>query len=200
MKLAIRTLVAVAALVFATAATASAAGVTVGVNAGIQSYTGDAGEGWKSGVTFGATGDYMLNEQWSVGVNLGFTSSKHDDDGVEASTLYPGLSGTISDELKVTQYGAHVRWFLPVKGTPVHPYAVAGLGMYGVKAEFSAGSYSEDASDTKFGERLGAGATWMLNPMVGINAEADYHMVQTEGESTNFYGLRGGVTFNLNAK
>jgi opacity protein-like surface antigen len=98
------------------------------------------------------------------------------------------------------QFGLHAKYFLPLTGSPVHPYLVAGAGMYQAKVEFSAGTYSESADDTDMGFRGGVGANFTVNPMFGIGAEADYHMVQTEGESTTFYGLKAGLVFNLGAK
>lgn len=195
-----KALLAAAALSAFVAPAASAAGVTVGAQVGMQSYTGDAGEGWNSALLFGATGDYALTPAWSIGADVLFSNSKHEDDGVDAATLYPGLTGTISDELKVMQFGAHAKYFLPLKGSPLHPYLVGGVGMYQAKVEFTADSYSESSDDTKLGFRGGAGAHYSVNPMFAIGAEADYHSVQTEGDALTFFQAKAGVFFNLGAK
>lgn len=193
-------LVLAVALTLSLAGSAFAAGISVGGYAGIQSYTGDAAEGWKSGLLLGATGDLALTSSWSVGANVTFATSKHDDDGADAAVLYPPLTGTISDELKIMQFGVHAKYFLPLPGSPVHPYLLAGAGMYQAKVEFSADSYSESSDETDLGFRGGVGANFAVNPMVGIGAEADYHVVQTEGESTTFYGLKAGLVFHLGAR
>jgi opacity protein-like surface antigen len=171
----------------------------LGGNLGYQSYTGDVGEGWDPALVYGATVDYALNPMWAIGANLGYSVSKHEDDGKDASTIYPGLTGTISDELTNLQFGVNVKFF-PFKEWPLNPYVVAGVGSYGLKEEFSTANYSESIDATKTGFRGGAGLQWMLTPMIGVTAEGDYHSVQTEGDATTFYGLRAGVAVKLGTK
>lgn len=176
------------------ASSALAVGFSAGVGAGIQSYTGDAGKGWNSGLLIGGWGDYALNSSWAVGADVSYAMSKHDDDGTQ------GAFGTISDELKLTQFGGHAKYFFPLPASPVHPYLLAGAGIYSVKVDWSDGPVSESSSDSKFGFRGGVGATYSMNPLFGLAAEADYHVVQTEGESLTFFGIKGGLSFHFASK
>ena len=197
-----KSLVLALVLTAALSGSALATGFSVGVTAGMHGFTGDAGEGLKSGLIFAANGDYSINEMWSAGANLSYSTTKHEEDGKDAAVLYPGsgLTGTISSDLKITQFGVHAKFFPPLTGSPIAPYLVAGAGYYMSKYEFSAGSYSEsgDASDPGF--RGGVGANYAVNPVFAINAEVDYHSIMTEDESTAMYTARAGVVFKLASK
>lgn len=202
MKFHTKSLLLVAALMFALAGSASAVGFSVGANVGMHGFTGDAGEGLKSGLVFAGQGDYSLNPMWSVGANLSFSTSKHEDDGKNAEDVYPGggLTGEISSDLKITQFGVHAKFFPPMTGSPIAPYLVAGAGMYMAKATWEVGSYSENSDESDMGFRGGIGANYAVSPVLAINAEADFHQIMTEDESTNMYTLRAGIMFKLGAK
>jgi len=197
MRFPTKSLLLVLAFSVALASSALAVGFSVGVTGGMNKFTGDAGEGLKTGMVFGAHGDYMINDMWAAGANLAYSMNKHEEDGEDAATLYPGLTGEISSELKILQFGAHAKFFPPMTGSPIAPYLVAGLGMYNWKSEFSTTGYSEDVSETDFGFRGGVGANYSVNPVFGINAEADFHSIMTEDESTNLFTVRAGVVFKL---
>lgn len=184
------------------AGSALAVGFSVGANAGMHGFTGDAGDGLKSGLVFGVQGDYSINPMWSAGATIGYSMSKHEDDGKLAQDLYPGggLTGEISSDLKITQVGLNAKFFPPMTGSPIAPYLTAGVGMYMAKATWEVGSYNENSDESDFGFRGGAGANYAVNPVFAINAEADFHQIQTEGDSTNMYTIRAGVVFKLNSK
>jgi outer membrane protein W len=189
-----------AALMLIVASNAHAAGVVIGVNGGILKYTGDFGDGWKTGFGGGATVDYMVNEMWAVGANFALSQSKHDDDGEDAAVVYPGtgLTGTISDKFTLTDFGVNGKYMFPMKEAPIHPYVVAGVGMYSGKEKFETDGYSEEfKTDSKFGFRGGAGATWMANEQFGVGIEGNFHSVQTEGDATNFYGVTLGLSWTI---
>lgn len=190
------------ALTATLASSALAVGFSVGANAGMNGFTGDAGDGLKSGLVIGVQGDYSINAMWSAGATVGYAMSKHEDDGKLAEVVYPGggLTGTISSDLKITQLGVHAKFFPPMTGSPIAPYLVAGAGMYLAKATWEVGSYNENTDESDFGFRGGVGANYAVNPVFAINAEADFHSIQTEGDSTNMYTIRAGVMFKLNSK
>lgn len=195
-------ILAVLALTAVLTSPAFAVGFSVGANVGMHGFTGDAGEGIKSGLVFGVQGDYSINPMWSAGATVAYATSKHEDDGKLAEDVYPGggLTGTINSDLKLTQIGVHAKFFPPMTGSPIAPYLVAGAGMYLSKATWEVGSYNENADDSNFGFRGGAGANYAVNPVLAINAEADFHTIMTENESTNMYTIRAGVMLKLNSK
>lgn len=197
-----KSLLLVVAFSLMLAGSALAAGFTLGVNGGMAKFTGDAGEGLKTGLVFGATGDYMVNDMWAVGGNLGYQMTKHEDDGKLAEDVYPGggLTGEIESKFNITQVGVHAKFFPPMQDSPIAPYLVAGAGMYMSKYEWSVPGYSEEGDESDFGFRGGAGATYAVNEQVGINVEADFHSIATEGESTNMFSVRAGVMFKLGSK
>lgn len=192
-----KSLLLVVAFSLMLAGSAFAAGFSVSVTGGMAKFTGDAGEGLKTGMTFGATGDYMINDMWAAGVNLAYLMTKHEEDGEDAATLYPGLTGEISSKLNILQFGVHAKFFPPMKDSPIAPYLVAGAGMYNWKSEFSTDGYSEDVSESDMGIRGGAGMNYAVNEQFGINVEADLHSIMTEDESTNFFTVRAGVVFKM---
>jgi opacity protein-like surface antigen len=175
-------------LVSAVASYAASPSFNFGANAGVRSFTGDA-EDWKTGLMIGVDGDYVINPMWAAGVDFSWNKSKHTDDGTQ------GVFGTVSDELTLTEFGVHGKYMIPMKGT-LQPYLVAGLGSYSVKVDYSDGPYSESGTDSKMGFRGGLGANYMLNPQVGLNAEANFHSISTEGSSTTFYGVGAGVMYH----
>ncbi|MCC6350023.1 MAG: porin family protein [Candidatus Eisenbacteria bacterium] len=195
-------LVAALSLVTLLAGSSYAAGFSAGIGAGIHKFTGDAGEGIKTGIVVQAFGDYMISPMWAAGADLGYSTSKHEDDGKLAEDVYPGggLTGKISSSFKVTSFGAHAKFFPPMTGSPIAPYLVAGVGMYNWKGEWSVPGQSQDESGTDFGFRGGAGANYSVNPVFGINAEADFRSIMTENESTNMFSVRAGVVFKLASK
>jgi outer membrane protein W len=197
-----KSLLLVLAFTLALAGSAMAAGMTLGVNGGMAKFTGDAGEGLKTGMIFGATGDYMVNDMWAVGGSVSYLMTKHEDDGKNAEDVYPGggLTGEIESKFNVIPIGVHAKFFPPMKDSPIAPYLLAGAGMYMSKYEWSAGDYSEEGDESDFGFRGGAGATYAVNEQVGINVEADFHSIMTEDESTNVFTVRAGVMFKLGAK
>ena len=199
MKFHVRSLVLAIAGLALSAGLSHAAGFILGANLGMQSYTGDASEGWNSALLYGATVDYSLSSMWEIGASLAYSNSKHEDDGKDAIYIYPGLSGTINDELSNLQLGVNAKLF-PFKGLPLNPYVTAGIGRYSLKEDFSTANYSESLEATKVGFRGGVGFRWPVTPMISITGEGDYHSVQTEDQATTFYGLRAGVGVGLGAK
>jgi len=86
-------------------------------------------------------------------------------------------------------------------GAPVGPsfFAQAGGGYYSVKAKVEDTTVSTEASASngKFGFNLGAGVGFPVGPKTKLNFQGNYHSVQTEGQSTNYLGLRAGLSLNL---
>jgi opacity protein-like surface antigen len=86
-------------------------------------------------------------------------------------------------------------------GAPVGPsfFAQAGAGYYSVKAKVEDTTMGVDASasDGNFGFNLGAGVGFPVGPKTKLNFQGNYHSVSTEGQSTNYLGIRAGVALSL---
>lgn len=178
-----------------------ASGLILGANFGMQSYTGDGGEGWKPGSVYGATVDYSLNSRWEIGASLAFSNSRHENDGQAALIVFPGTNtgGIVHDELKNLQFGVNAKLF-PIKGWAFNPYVTAGIGRYGLREEFSTAFYSETVEAREFGFRGGVGFRWMWTSYFGFTGEGDYHAVLTEDAATTFFGLRAGASVSLDPR
>jgi opacity protein-like surface antigen len=77
--------------------------------------------------------------------------------------------------------------------------AQAGAGYYSVsvKEEDTTTSTSATASDGKFGFNMGAGVAFPMGPKTKMNIMGMYHSVSTSGTSTNYFGIRAGLGFNM---
>jgi opacity protein-like surface antigen len=73
----------------------------------------------------------------------------------------------------------------------IHPYIIAGVGMYNNKVSLTdVGSDSE----TKFGINAGAGFNFMMGA-AGAFVEGRFHDIMTSGSSTNLVNVNVGVRF-----
>jgi opacity protein-like surface antigen len=78
-------------------------------------------------------------------------------------------------------------------------FAQAGGGLYSVKAkiETTDTAFSGEDTSSKFGFNFGAGVGFPVGPKTKMNLMANYHSISTEGESTNYYGVRACLGLNL---
>lgn len=90
--------------------------------------------------------------------------------------------------------GDFVFWF-PVAGeTKVHPYLLAGGGVYNLRAKPTTGS---TASSTKFGINAGAGFDFDIQDKVGIFVEGRFHNVFVTGSDAKFIPISAGIRFGV---
>jgi opacity protein-like surface antigen len=73
--------------------------------------------------------------------------------------------------------------------TPIKPYLIAGMGMYGAKS-----SAPGAESVNKFGINAGAGMSFGMGGRSAF-VEARWHRMNTEGAATTFIPLSFGITF-----
>lgn len=194
--------VALLFMVVVTAPQAHAAkgSMTLGVNGGMLIPSGDFADGFKTGWFGAVSGDYGVNDKCSVGLEVGMSGTKHEDDGTNAALVYPGLTGTIKDQATIMPILLRGKYMFPTSAEKVHPYVVLGVGMYNFKEKFETDNFSEEPSDTKFGGRGGVGVTYMASPQVGIGVEGSYHYISTDVKSTTFMTITAGVSIPLGAK
>jgi opacity protein-like surface antigen len=174
-------LVAVA-LVSATAAAQANTRPTFGVSAGAAFPTGDFGDGFKSG--------------YEVGVNIGFTPSTMPF-GVRFDGAFNQFDAKDVDDVssKILRVTANaILGSKTVAPGSVRPYAIAGVGVYNVKAEARVGNATVSSSETKLGLNGGAGIDL---PLSGISAflEARYNHVFGDGGGLAFIPLVVGIRF-----
>lgn len=170
--------------------------------------------GAKTGWQFGGGVDYMLTDQLAIGVDGSYGKNKY---ALEGEPLDAGGGETWTydpDKFTTRQLGAHAKWMFPTQ-SPVSPYALIGLGAYNIKENWtrtimSGGTVTavEEGifgTRTRFGGKLGFGATYKATEMVGIGIEGDYNFVSTDKATTGssslqYIGLHAGVSFNVMPK
>ena len=224
-----RSLVLVAALIVVTAPAARAAAaktVMIHLNGGISLPTGDFGStdlrdtdgltvfDARTGFQIGGGVEYMITDAIAVGVDGSFNRNKA---GAEGDTLDLGSGDAYErdkDEYTTIQFGVHAKWMFPMEGRPISPYALIGFGAYNTKEELTetytligvtSTSTREYKLGTRFGGKLGVGATYKATEQVGISIEADYNFIsQDEAKagvsSLTYAGVHAGVTFNIMPK
>jgi len=106
---------------------------------------------------------------------------------------------------------------VPTSG-PLDPYGLVGVGIYNLKEDYeytyfdgSMETVFTDESDmveqpgSKFGFRLGAGASYMVSPKIAVGVAADYNHVSIDkdkfGISTvPWLSFRGRITYHIMPK
>lgn len=158
---------------------AHAGNSAIGINGGVFKGTGDFGDATKTGFGGGVFYDYWVSSMLAVGADFGWNTMKAKE----------------SDDVKVTimNYGVHGKYAFPMGESPMHPYVTAGAGMYNLKVDAGLG----DESDNKFGGRGGLGLDYMVNAQVGVGAEANFHFISTESQSTQAVTGVVMVTYHL---
>jgi len=156
------------------------------VRGGVALPQGDFGNAFKSGLLIGVEASKMMSTNLALGAEGNYIKNKGDE----------AVFGTGSDvEAKFMHYGVHGKYMLGKSDSKMMPYMVAGAGLYNLKVD--AGGPS--SSVTKFGLRGGLGANLMMGPRWGLSAQADYNDVMTEGSSSQYIGVTGGVHFILSS-
>lgn len=158
-----------------------------GVTAGAAMPTGDASDVVSTGFGGSVFGSYGVATNCAIGVEGGFYS----------------LSGKDLDDLTWTimPVTAFTTYTFPMSDPKQMPYIKAGLGLYNVKAKLDIpGLGSYDESESKFGFNFGAGYDFEMSPKFTLGAVAAYHMIQTEGESTNLITVGAKLGFGMAKK
>lgn len=147
-------------------------------------YSNATGEGTPDG-SFAVRGNgfYNLSPVMGVGAELGY----HSLGSLEFTD--PITSTTMEVSTSAWQFTPEVR-ARGVSGS-VRPYAMAGLGMYNLRASVDGVS----ASETEFGFNFGAGAQFGSGSTT-FGIEGRWHSIMTEGDATDIVGFMGGINFN----
>ena len=186
---------AVCVLAFASVASArpsSGSPGTVELNAGYAKSSNEVTgtESLGGGLTFGAGYWRNASPQVSWGLEAGFDN---------LGNLEYDNGDTPDNE--VTMKAFRVNPAIRFKfGAPVGPsfFAQGGAGMYNVSMEIKDSlDGNSDASESKIGFNVGAGASFPVGPKSRMSLTGLYHSVSTEGESLNYLQFRAGIGFGL---
>ena len=149
--------------------------ISIGAKAGIALPMGTFGDAFGLGFGGSAIGEYALNENMAVGLNIGYyTFGEKNSSGVTYSVI-PIL--------------ADFKYFFQTKG--FMPYVGAGLGMYmgTTKIDFLGTSVSSSTSDFGFSPKVGF---WMGEGFK-YGACIDYNIVS----NANHLGINIGFIYPL---
>jgi opacity protein-like surface antigen len=173
---------------------------SLGPIGGFSLPVGDFGDVSGAGFHIGVTGDCELSGGFSVGGDVVWHRSTGKDDFEKDLSAASGTPTDVSFDIwPITVHG---KYALPVGAVGYRPYLKAGLGLYhlGSKIDPEFPPYYSDASENKFGLNLGGGATlWRTGPLA-VDVEAAFHIVSTEGSSTNLLTVSGAARFGTGAK
>ena len=134
------------------------------------------------GFGFAGTASFYVMPNLAVGGTIGYNSYGTNED------IDP--NGDVSQS--IWEFSAHGKYmFTP---GPIAPYAKATAGVF----RYSAEAFGVSASSSEIGVGGGLGAQIRLpSSNVGFFAEGMMYNVFTEGSSTNFVGVRGGVNYYI---
>ena len=185
-----------AVLLLVPAAAFANGGWMIDARGGVGVPMGDFKDFYKSGLLIGVEASKMMGPQFAIGVDGNYIKNSASDDYQTFldSTVGPGTDG----DAKLTHYGAHAKYMMSSKeGTKMTPYLVGGAGLYHIKESITNSGVSIDTSVNKFGIRGGLGLNWMMSPKMGLGFQADYNDIFTEGGSSQFIGVSGGLHWAL---
>jgi outer membrane protein W len=201
----------VAAVSFAADAPAAGA-MTFGVNGGVMVPSGDFGDAAKLGFGGGVYGDYMINEQFAIGIDAGYLMADPKDDYL---TLLKGAAEdlgvvdyTVDISNSIIPITAHAKWLPTMKDSKIAPYVVVGGGFYMMKAKWTTTGKlegvdigtSSDVTENKPGAFGGAGVDFKVNPQFKVGVFANMHDIFTEGTSTMFFTAGVNLGFMVGGK
>jgi outer membrane protein W len=159
------------------------------LQAGLQMPTGDFADGAGLGFGANATFEYLQSSPLSFTALIGYNSFGAEDELPEGRDLsftsIPILVGA--------------RYYL-ARGN-YHPYLGVELGVHFLSTKFSRTegntTVTVESSSSEFGLTPMAGFRYHVSPTVDLDINLKYNIITTEGSSTSFMGINGGVQFAL---
>ena len=146
--------------------------------------------------------DYMLNDQFAIGVDAMWGSNsinKDDRDAIRISEADPGF------DVKYTQMGGgvHVKMMMPMQSS-FSPYLLAGGGItnFKGKVESSIPANAGDQSKSGFAGRVGIGAGYKAGGSTTIGVEGDYNFLSLKKDdfgvsSAPSIGVKAVIGYNF---
>ena len=182
---------AMLAALAATPALAEKGDFWFGLNTGVSSPTGDAGDGMDLGFQGTLVTNYMLTPSLGIGADLGYHWWNVNDDFV------PAGAEANSNVIQATAQGT----YMFATGGKALPYLKGGLGLYRGSFEISGATdplLNSETTSSDFGYNIGGGMNWNVSPMYQMGLGAQYHSIQTDGEATNFYTVGVNLLWGKN--
>ena len=186
-------ILAVSMLAFG-AGMANAGSWSLGLNGGAAMPTGDFGDAASTGWNFGVNATNMVNEKWGFGADLGYHSWGATDELNEGAEFLYGPGSEFSFSAIQGTGFAVVRF--PTSGSAT-PYMKFGAGVYNIGAKLESPSGDADDSNSELGFNFGGGMNFATQGNMSWGLGGAYHMIQTEGESTNMFTLGMNVNFGM---
>lgn len=168
---------------------------TFGINGGGNFPTGDYKNEAKTGYNFGAQADWWMNSQFGFGIDGSYQTNNGSDDFNTAAVALYGAGSTA--KFHVFEYGAHVTYAIPVQGSNIYPYLQGGPAGYSLSTKIDGGTSTVDASTTAYGFNVGGGVDFRATDVVSLGVGGIYNYATKNGNSTNWFGVNGRVTFKI---
>jgi outer membrane protein W len=184
---------------------------TFGLGGGVLVPTGNFGDMFKMGYGGGVFGDYMVTEQFAVGVDIGYYQVKikdeHWQEWIDAYNELADDDATVDESFTIMPFGVHGKWLPTIKDSKFSPFVQVGVGFYRAqsKVEVTAADATTaalydlvnvDVSENKMGFSGGAGVDYVVSPAFKVGVFGAMHNVMTEGESTQFFTAGLNLTFS----
>jgi Outer membrane protein beta-barrel domain len=179
---------------------------------GFSSFPKPANDYYGSGFLFGAHGEIALVKFLTLRLNIDYASFPSDktklaqllaqSNGVAASDIV--FSGLNTTDFSVFLDGLVT---LPIQGSRITPYGLAGLGLNFLSASDGTLTYQGVAqpqatikaseSATKFGINFGAGSQFSLARTISLFIEVKYVLIFTDVANTSYIPIVVGVSFGV---
>lgn len=161
----------------------------IGLGAGGSVPIGDFGDAADPGFAIGANIAYYLNSNAALGFEAMFNSLPVTS---ELEAEVSGLVGTNVDaSFRVGQFIGFGKF--PLVDGNFAPYLKVCAGLYSLGARVEALGVSATETESKLGFGGGIGAQFKGEGKVGGFGEFMLHSIQADGESANYFQIRGGV-------
>jgi hypothetical protein len=168
-------------------ASAAKGDMAFGLTGGMAMPMGNFSDIFKPGIGVGVYGDYLVTEQFAIGVDGMYNQHSAKDEWNALLSLLAGVD--IEAKWTTFQFGAHGKWMPPMKDSPAAPYVAFGAGMYNLKAKVEGGGESGEASLNKIGVNGGLGVDFKVNPQFTIGVGGAFHHVMTEGDALQYFNV-----------
>ena len=170
----------------------------VGLGASFPVHPSQFTDVWNAGITLSGSFEVIATSRLRAGIEVGFA---YHDVNEDALRDYLGVS---SD----ARVNGNDLWIVPVTLTGTFdllergntkPFLLGGVGIY----TFGASDLTVDGTpvgaagpdETVFGGHMGAGVRTPIGIGLELSVEAAYHIVATEGDSTQFLPIRLRLIF-----
>jgi hypothetical protein len=145
------------------------------------------------GYNLGVTGDYVLNDQWAIGGEVGYYTFGGNDDLEKRLTAQ--YATPVDFRFRALPVTIHGKYLLPGDDKKA-PFIKGAIGMYNVNSSVEGGLINTDDSQTAFGFQLGGGVNFKTGTNFTWGGDVLYHYIGTEN-SSNMLTARATLMFGF---